>query len=360
MKDRVEYIDIAKGLGMLAIIWGHLTNSGWHYALVYSFHIPLFFFLSGLVYNNKKHTDFTTFIKGRAKRLFIPYVVYSIVTWVLWVFYLYITHQVAEKDIYSPLLQTFIAQGSGGFLVHNVALWFIPCLFCVQVMFYFIGKLKKVWAFVVCCLIAGLSMYCESIWGNAYSQTLPWNLDSGFMALPFYCVGNMVGINKPLYDWAKQSKLATLAVALVLTAVLQWAACKWGPISMGHSNFGNEWVFHIRGLIGSFSTLFFSMFLASILTMSVWIDKVINYVKWVGKNSLDFMAINNPIKGIVCTVLAAILNIETDDASFADIPPALLAFLITMVGSTILVWMILYVRNKGWFSLSNIKKSVKQ
>ena len=139
MKDRLDYIDIAKGLGMLAIIWGHLTNSGWSYDLVYSFHIPLFFFMSGLVYNNKKHNDFTTFIKGRAKRLFIPYVVYSIVTWVLWVFYLYITHQVAEKDIYSPLLQTFIAQGSGGFLVHNVALWFIPCLFCVQVMFYFIA-----------------------------------------------------------------------------------------------------------------------------------------------------------------------------------------------------------------------------
>ena len=355
MKQRVDYIDIAKGLGMLAIIWGHLTNSGWHYNLVYSFHIPLFFFLSGLVFNSKKHTDFKAYVKGRIKRLFIPYVIYSIITWALWVGFLFYTHKAAETDIYAPLLQTIIAQGSGGFLVHNVALWFIPCLFCVEVMYFFIGKLDKVWAFFVSCTVAGLSMFFEAIWGTAYSQTLPWNLDSAFMALPFYCVGNMVGINRELYEKAKNSKLVTLAIALFLTALLQWCANRWGPISMGHSNFGNQWVFHFRGLLGSFSTLLFSMFLASILNQSSLIDKIINYIKWIGKNSLDVMAINNPIKGVVCTYLAALLHIEIEDASFSEIPPALLAFAITMIACTILVWIIVYVRNKGWFSISKSK-----
>jgi len=355
MKQRVDYIDIAKGLGMLAIIWGHLTNSGWHYNLVYSFHIPLFFFLSGLVFNPQKHTDFKAYVKGRVKRLFIPYVLYSIITWSLWVAFLHFTHKATETDIYSPLLQTIIAQGSGGFLVHNVALWFIPCLFCVEIMYFFIGKLGKAWAFIVSCAIAGLSIFCESIWGASYSQTLPWNLDSAFMALPFYSVGNMIGINEQWYRKAQRSKITTLTIALLLTALLQWCACKWGPISMGHSNFGNLWVFHFRGLLGSFSTLLFSMFLASVLSYSSVIDKIINYIKWIGKNSLDVMAINNPIKGVVCTFLALLLHIEIEDASFSDILPALLAFVITMIACTILVWIIVYVRNKGWFSLSRRK-----
>lgn len=345
---------------MLAIIWGHIIFSGWSNSLVYSFHIPLFFFLSGMVYNSRKHTEFKSYIKNRIRRLFIPYIIYSVITWALWVFFLYITHQLPERDIYFPLMQTILAQGSGYFLVHNVALWFIPCFFCVQMMYFFIGKLNKVKALVLCCAIAGLSMLFESIWGKAYLDTMPWNLDSAFMALPFYCVGNLIGINKALYEKAKQSKLAILFIVLVLTAILQWAACRWGPISMGQSCFRNEYIFHIRGLIGCFSTLFFSMFLASILNKYNCIGKVINYVKWIGKNSLDFMCINNPIKGVVCTVLGIVINVRRTDAYFDDIPTSLVAFVITMIIATTLVWTIVYVRDKGWFSLSNLKKSVKQ
>ncbi len=352
MKDRVDYIDISKGLGMLAIIWGHIINSGWSYALVYSFHIPLFFFLSGLVYNNKKHTDIIVFIKNRAKRLLLPYVIYSIVTWLFWVCFVLATHRNVENGIFYPLLQTFIAQGSGGFLIHNVALWFIPCLFCVEVLFFYIGKLNKTWAFTICCLLAGLGMLCEKLWGDAYLQTLPWNLDSALMALPFYCVGNIIGINKALFERVQKSKAITLSIVACLTAILQFGANKWGPISMGHSNFGNEWIFHIRGLVGCFSTLLFSMLVSFFLGKIRLFDYIIKYVKWIGLNSLDFMAINNPLKGIICTIIAVILHVKTADASFTDIPTSLLAFAITLMFGTILVWTIVYIRKKGWFCIS--------
>ena len=58
---RLDYNDLAKAFGMLAIIWGHIRLTGWSNAFVYAWHIPLFFFLSGMVFNKCKYADFRTF-----------------------------------------------------------------------------------------------------------------------------------------------------------------------------------------------------------------------------------------------------------------------------------------------------------
>lgn len=47
--DRVAWIDIAKGYGILSIMAGHV-GIGKAGLLLYSFHVPLFFFLSGYVF----------------------------------------------------------------------------------------------------------------------------------------------------------------------------------------------------------------------------------------------------------------------------------------------------------------------
>ena len=350
---RIDWIDIAKGLGMLAIIWGHICCKGWSNNLVYSFHIPLFFFLSGLVYNNAKYTSFVTFVKNRAKRLLLPYFIYSVVTWAIWAAFTYVTHRPCD-DFFAPLLQTFIAQGSGGFLVHNVALWFIPCLFFVELIYYPIGKYKLVGAkLLICCAIACMGMVFEHLYGKSYLDTLPWNLDSAFMAMPFYCIGNLIGVNQKIYNKVSHAKLTAAAVVVVLTASLQWAANKWGAISMGHSFFGNEYVFHIRGLLGCFSTLLFAMLLSALLGSNKVFDKIIHYIKWVGKNSLDVMATNNPIKGFICTIIALVWHIKTADASFVDIPTSLVAFVFTLIIDTTLVWLIVYARKRNWFINKN-------
>lgn len=54
-KKRICYIDIAKGFAMLCIIAGHfgITSAN---RFVYTFHVPLFFLLSGYFLSTK--TDF--------------------------------------------------------------------------------------------------------------------------------------------------------------------------------------------------------------------------------------------------------------------------------------------------------------
>lgn len=41
---RMQYIDMAKGIGILLVIIGHTISLGWKKDFIYSFHMPLFLF----------------------------------------------------------------------------------------------------------------------------------------------------------------------------------------------------------------------------------------------------------------------------------------------------------------------------
>ncbi len=72
-KNRIEWIDTAKGIGLLCVILGHL-HIPYLSAWIYTFHIPLFFFLSGCVFNGQKYSFKEYFIR-RFKSLIVPYFV---------------------------------------------------------------------------------------------------------------------------------------------------------------------------------------------------------------------------------------------------------------------------------------------
>ena len=73
MKDssRNQIIDIAKGIGILLVVYGHcgLPFSG---SLILYFHMPLFFFLSGWTF--KENDTVKDFIVKRIRRLYLPFV----------------------------------------------------------------------------------------------------------------------------------------------------------------------------------------------------------------------------------------------------------------------------------------------
>ena len=52
VKKRVEYIDIAKGIALFLVVWGHLVpDDSTVFRIIFSFHMPLFFILSGMTLN---------------------------------------------------------------------------------------------------------------------------------------------------------------------------------------------------------------------------------------------------------------------------------------------------------------------
>ncbi len=343
---RQEFVDAAKGLGMLAVVWGHIMVSGWSFILVYAFDIPLFFFISGLLYDSKKYTSVGKLLKRRFKTLLVPYVIFSVVTWVIWVAYNFVLHN--SVKIWPPLLQTVIAQGSGNYMIHNVPLWFVTCLFVVEVLYYFIAKLPDVWNVLIC---IGMAVIGHFMLNNdlAFDFTkLPWNIEAAMSAMLFYCAGNLLAkhqITHKLVKWVENNRLLGLAAVIVLTAVFTVGSLYNGHITLGSNLLGkNTFLLYINGFIGTFSAVVFSVLLVSCKNAKVVLP-IKRYMSWIGKNSFYFMAVHCPIKGVLISVVAVLLHVSGTAVS-NNIFYSLMVFVPTFVACTVVVMLINFFKNK--------------
>lgn len=331
---RYEYLDIAKGLGILAVVWAHILVVGWSHRFIYAFHMPLFFFISGYLFNSAKYPSFKAFISKRFKRLFIPYVIYSVVTWAIWAVFRYLSGADVES-YWMPLLQTFIAQGSGAFFVHNSPLWFIPCLFAVEIMYFFICKAGEIKGLLICFLIAFCGVLLAHQYGSAYLQIMPWNLDAAFYALPFYGLAHVIHkhiSHQQVMESVESHRPLSLGIILLLFSAVWYLAMNFGECSMGSSGYNcNEGIFFLRAFIGCFAVVILSAFISTIKSISLFRKTM----TWCGTNSLDIMCTHVPIKGIAIILVAKLLHPVIDVSSSG--PLSLIAFIITMAVSVPLI-----------------------
>ena len=335
--DRIDAIDIAKGLGMFLIIWGHIMRQGITNHWCYIFHIPLFFFLSGLVFSPERYGGFKVFVGRKIKTLLIPYLIYSIVTWMIWAAYSFFTHADVES-YWMPLLQTFIAQGSAGFLIHNGVLWFVTCLFVVECAYWWIAKLPSIYRLVITVLCAIIGVILVKSNGPIDFKLMPWNIEVALMVVLFYALGDLIktwcgGINE-IGAAIRRNKYVFGLCSIMLAAVVYLIALKVGKVSMGHAN------------PGKYPVLFYIGAISGTTMMGIWsvlysalIKERRSFVRWVGQNSFCMMAIHNPIKGVVVIAVAKLfhINVDTLNASFI---PAFIAFAFSVAVSAVVAYII--------------------
>lgn len=333
---RSEYIDYAKGFGIMLVMWAHINSSGPIATYIYFFHMPLFFFISGMLFNRSKYNSFAEFVKRKAKGLLLPYAIYSVATWVVWCGY----NLVAGNSVDSywwPLLQTLIAQGSQGYLVHNTALWFVPCLFVIEMIYYWLSKLPKAVTVLCCCGLAILNIAMVRIVGSTW-EALPFNLDTGFMAIVFLMAGNMLteSVNHArLQQIVSDRKLLFGILAITLFAFLI-ACLPYGErISMGHSNYGsNIPMFYARAFIGT------AMIIILSLLRTCYKDCISSkYIKWAGRLSFDFMSLNVPIKGFMIVIWAKLIHIDQLDI-WTNSVNSIVPFILTVSIASVLTYFI--------------------
>ena len=89
---RADWVDYAKGIGIILVVYGHLLSSAYHAGLnippgffaysdsiVYSFHMPLFFFLAGLfVESSFRKRGPGNYLLDKFTRIAYPYFIWSI------------------------------------------------------------------------------------------------------------------------------------------------------------------------------------------------------------------------------------------------------------------------------------------
>ena len=125
---RYEFIDIAKGIGILLVILGHMvTLHGFASTVIYSFHMPMFFLISGLFANTKR--SFSTLVKKNFKHLIISFYI-VVLTGIVFALIIDGTQSINKNE----LISIFLYGNMRG--IHANAIWFLPCLFFTIILFY--------------------------------------------------------------------------------------------------------------------------------------------------------------------------------------------------------------------------------
>ena len=134
--NRYTEVDIARGIGIFFVVLGHSikqtgVSAGWIRILtyiIYSFHMPLFFCLSGFVSAgilSMKRQERAAYVLDRARRLLVPYFVIGL---------LYIPVKIRMSDMavkpfaISDIWKLLIGQNP------DVSLWFLYILFVIEVI----------------------------------------------------------------------------------------------------------------------------------------------------------------------------------------------------------------------------------
>lgn len=142
MNGRLRHIDIARGIAILMVVFGHseiVTHSfitqGKLFKVIFSFHLPLFFFLSGLFFKPK--LGLKVLVVQRGGVLLKPYfVVFSLLLVVITIVNA-IGHRIGT--IPQGILGYFLAviYGIGNTLpIEWSPLWFLPHLWAVNIFTY--------------------------------------------------------------------------------------------------------------------------------------------------------------------------------------------------------------------------------
>lgn len=79
--SRLTALDSLRGFGILLVVLGHTSRSAGLVSWIFSFHMPLFFIISGMLFHERQFLDS---FKKKVARLLIPYLFFGIVTFAYW------------------------------------------------------------------------------------------------------------------------------------------------------------------------------------------------------------------------------------------------------------------------------------
>lgn len=144
MKERLDYIDRARGILIILMVIGHVWQSGFLFDTIYAFHMPAFFVISGILmhHTGSYQKPFGKFLTGKILAYGIPFI---------WIEIL---------GVLTDILRNGATLNLKGYLYNTLTfnfndpnLWFLADLFLIEVLVAAMMKFIKQPA-VICALSA--------------------------------------------------------------------------------------------------------------------------------------------------------------------------------------------------------------
>lgn len=262
---RIEFIDTAKGIGICLVVFGHLGTSPilWSSAFIYSFHMPLFFFLSGIFF---KEYEPMCFIKKKCKSLLIPFVWFYALTSIILPYFLnkFLNIELLYYKNMSMLetLPLCIVEE----VFPNPPSWFLISIFQVSLIYYLFIKVlrltNKTEGFVLC-----ISTICGLI-GLFFSYSginIIGFLDTSMTSLPFFALGNLVFKNSKCKQQILNDRRAFAFVLFLFLIVIS----RFVYFDFRINEYSNGYLVYPLGAVGIYIVLQISIHISDIKWLNI-------------------------------------------------------------------------------------------
>lgn len=199
---RIEYIDLARAFGILVMVSFHLLRRGPYTNLMNLMILPVFFYLTGYVRaigRSSRHQSFFGYVRKRARSILLPYFLVGLVSILIYqMLGSYAGSRLGVKVNTSfgvNLLHLLYGSGKNGAMKWNESLWFLPCIFCMNLIAEIIERMPVRGirarnamrsAAAVLCLLAGRLL-------AGRGAVLPWHLETALANLFWTEAGIMTG-----------------------------------------------------------------------------------------------------------------------------------------------------------------------
>lgn len=275
---RLVWLDQLKAISMYIVILGHSLLKFKKYGLckfIYSFHMPLFFMISGFTFNPYKYGGIIDCVKDKLIKLAYPYVMLNLLVIPLW--YINMKTGMIAEDSISTILSGILYSNNSVARAPSNATWFIMTLFLAEIiyyiLFYFFRDDKSL--FLISCILCVVGVIAP-LEREVYDA--PFHLDVSLVAQFFYGCGHLLRKNFNLIKEFFHKNTCFKCIALILTGVLFSFLNKNVDFSVElYSNF-------VYTLISSFTVSITLFYLFSRLDLHF---KILSYI---GKNTIIILA----------------------------------------------------------------------
>lgn len=275
-KKRLAYLDIARGISILLVVAGHVISNNYTDHIltkwIYSFHMPLFFILSGYFFSPGR--DFKHTLCMAARHTLLPYGL---------IHALRISAAAVRLGFSAKLLKKYILPalyGSGSssqmkyafFPVKSVGMtWFLFALFWCRVFYSCLYRLSQQYHISLWLLVTSLAVFSIQLNDQVW---LPFSLQPGLTAMFFYHAGSWMKKNSLLEEGT-----ASLPSGILPLGILIWLLqIRYGGIGM-HSNSYNGIGAFIAAIIGTYMIVQLSKRIETVPVAGA-------FFRWCGMNSM--------------------------------------------------------------------------
>lgn len=279
VKKRIEWIDIARGIAIIAVIVGHSLGNyfpGKFANFIYAFHMPIFFILSGYLYHQQ---DSKKLMKKSFLNLIVPYIATVSLELCIIIF-----NRIAPNPVLAPsrahsikefMVSIVYAAGAdtqiGSHHIQAIgALWFLIAMFFGIQLFNQIMKLNIQKHSLI---VKGLLTMLCSLVGifSARYVTLPFALQPALLSQIFFFFGFVV---------KKYQLIDKFGTVLIIISMALWLIdSQFNLFGFVNAAAKNTWLAVLVGMLSSMVVIKFSIFLDRVLSfsMTLWMKKILEF-----------------------------------------------------------------------------------